>query len=100
MYTCIHTHDVLQCVAVCCSVLQCVAVCCSIAMCVGAVCQEHTGNGSGQFLIRSMLQCGAVWCSDCYRVLQGVAVPVAVCRSVLPCVAVCFRCVAKWMESV
>ena len=31
-------RDVLQCVAVCCSVLQCVAVCCSVLQCVAACC--------------------------------------------------------------
>ena len=54
--------DVLQCVAVCCSVLQCVAVCCSVLQCV-AVCS-------------SVQQCVAVFCS--------VQQYVAVCSSVLP----------------
>ena len=38
-------EDVLQCVAVCCSVLQCVAVCCSVLQCVAVCC--------------SVLQCAA-----------------------------------------
>ena len=38
--------DVLQCVAVCCSVLQSVAVCCSVLQCVAVCC--------------SVLQCVAV----------------------------------------
>jgi len=32
------TLDLLQCVAVCCSVLQCVAVCCSVLQCVAVCC--------------------------------------------------------------
>jgi len=31
--------NLLQCVAVCCSVLQCVAVCCSVLQCVAACCK-------------------------------------------------------------
>ena len=67
----IREVDMLQCVAVCCSVLQCVAVCCSVLQCVAVCC--------------SVLQCVAVCCS----VLQCVAVccSVAVCRSVSQCVA-------------
>jgi len=33
-----HPYNVLQCVAVCCSVLQCVAVCCSVLQCVAVCC--------------------------------------------------------------
>ena len=31
-------HELLQCVAVCCSVLQCVVVCCSVLQCVAVCC--------------------------------------------------------------
>ena len=61
--------NVLQCVAVCCSVLPCVAVCCIVLPCIAVCC--------------SVLQCVAVCC----RVLPCVAV----CCSVLQCVAVSRR---------
>ena len=32
-----HIEELLQCVAVCCSVLQCVAVCCSVLQCVNVL---------------------------------------------------------------
>ena len=62
-----HELQVVQCVAVCCSVLQCVAVCCSVLQCVAVRC--------------SAMQCVAVRCSA----LQCVAVHC----SALQCVAVC-----------
>ena len=70
--------DMLQCVAVCCSVLQCVAVCCS-----GRVRWISFTHDTEQFEAHccSVLQCVAACCS----VLQCVAV----CCSVLQCVAVC-----------
>ena len=34
-------RQLLQCVAVCCSVLQCVAVCCSVLQCVAVCCSVH-----------------------------------------------------------
>jgi len=50
--------DVLQCVAVCCSVLQCVAVCCSVLQCVALCLYERysliTDRNSDQLL--SLLQ--------------------------------------------
>jgi len=33
-----YIHNMLQCVAVCCSVLQCVAVCCSVLQCAAVCC--------------------------------------------------------------
>ena len=36
-------RDMLQCVAVCCSVLQCVAVCCSVLQCVAVCCRVLQG---------------------------------------------------------
>jgi len=110
--------SMLQCAAVCCRVLQCVALCYSsfsrvwtrlwaLRILIGSVLQCAT-------VCRSVLQCVAV----CYSVLQCVAVcyssffrvwtslsalrvpqrqRVAVCCSVLKCVAVCcsvLQCVA------
>ena len=49
--------NLLQCVAVRCSVLQCVAVCCSALQCVAVRC--------------SVLQCVAVCCSALQRVACG-----------------------------
>jgi len=97
--------SVLQCVAVCCSVLQCVAVCCSVLQCV-AVCmrsvtsvqkhmaplwRHHGTNVSDDaygwvmwrmwmrhvtYEVHAHLQCVAVCCSvlQCVAVLQYVAV--------------------------
>ena len=70
-------HEVLQCVAVCCSLLQCVAVCCSALQRVAARCSALQRVA----VCRSVLQCVAVCC----RALQCVA---ARC-SVLQCVVVC-----------
>ena len=110
----------LQCVAVCCSVLQCVAVCCSVLQCVAVCCsvlqlmcsQPHTRclcdttrlyawvsrHTSKLMCYCSVLQCVVCcsWCAVavCCSVLQCVAVccswcAVAVCCSVLQCVVVC-----------
>jgi len=94
------THrSVLQCVAVCCSVLQCVAVCCSVLQCVAVRCIPNSIlNGTTH---SSVLQCVAV----CYSALhpqfyftvtikpqlhpQWYLLPIAVCCSVMQCVAVC-----------
>jgi len=35
---CVAVYCSVQCVAVCCSVLQCVAVCCSVLQCVAVFC--------------------------------------------------------------
>ena len=61
-------NDVVQCVAVCCSVLQCVAVCCIMMWC-------------------SVLQCVAVCCS----VLQCVAE----CWIMMWCLRLSFACFDK-----
>ena len=68
-YTKNDALDMLQCVAVCCSVLQCfpLSLCCSVLQCVALCC--------------SVLQCVAVR----YSALECVGV----CCSVLHCVAVC-----------
>jgi len=71
-------HDVLQCVAVCCSVLQCVAVCCSVLQCVATRCMWYV-----QY--------------DVFIYVYGVFVDASwrihicdmMCCSVLQCVAVC-----------
>ena len=68
--------EMLQCVAVCCSVLQCVAVCYSVFQCVAVCCG-----------VLRLLQCIQVCIAVCSRVLPCVAVCVAVC--VAACVAVC-----------
>jgi len=51
---CVWGARVLQCAAVCCSVLQCVGVCMSCKMCVGCMCVA---------VCCSVLQCVAVCCS-------------------------------------
>jgi len=67
-------YNLLQCGAVCFRVLQGVTVCCSaLAL--------FLASDRSYIICRSVLQCGAVWCS----VVQCVAV----CCSVLQCVAVC-----------
>ena len=70
-------HNVLQCVAMCCSVLQCVAVCCSVLRCV-AVCYSvlHSAADAAQPEDSSHL---------CCSMLQHVAA----CCSVLQCITVC-----------
>jgi len=70
-------YEVLQCVAVCCSVLQRVAVCRSVPWCVAVCC--------------SVLQCVAVYCSvsQCVAECCSELHFVIVCGSVLQCVAVC-----------
>jgi len=94
--------SVLQCVAVCCSVLQCVPesgwvltvtrlavvsafteVCCSALQCVTAL--QSQVNFLLSFVLCSLrlhLQCMVVWCS--------VIRIVAMCRSLLQYVAVCY----------
>ena len=81
----LFVSDLLQCVAVCCSVLQCATMCCSVLQCV-AVCDN-------------VLQCIAVYCSvlQCAAVCCGVLQCVAPCCCVLQCVTVCcsvLQCVA------
>jgi len=75
--------DLLQCVAVCCSVLQCVAVCCSVLQCVAVCCG----------VLHHLCRCHVWRLAVCCIVLQCIAV----CCSVLQCVAVCcgvLQCVA------
>jgi len=113
---CCSVLQLLQCVAVYCSVLKCVAVCCSMLqwLCHWQDSYPHETPGLLQCVavvaVRcSALQCVAVFCS----VLQCVAVTmpwasllpswiarcVAVCCSVLQCFAACcsvLQCVATW----
>jgi len=70
---CLHeidVHDILPCVAVCCSVLQCFAVFGSVLQCVAVCCSV---------LQRTVLCCHALQC-------------VAVCCSVLQWLIVCGVC--------
>ena len=113
------TIQVLQSVAVCCSVLQCVAVCCSayiwhldpnhnftiqvlqsVAVCCSvlqyAVCCSALGSKSqlrytGVAECCSVVCCGVLWCGvvQCGAVYCSLLQCVAVCCSVLQCVAVC-----------
>ena len=74
----------LQCVAVCCSglLMQCDAVRCSVPQCASVCCSE--------------LQC-VLWDSQKWFHLESLQMHVAVCCSVLQCVALCcsvLRCVA------
>jgi len=64
--------DVLQCVAVCCSVLQCVAVCCSVMQCVAVVRETQCLRAAAAHRVFccNVLQCAAVCCS----VFDSVAV--------------------------
>ena len=55
-----HDWDVLQCVAVCCSVLQCVAVCCSVCCCMARVSLVRHAAPMDDW---DVLQCVAVCCS-------------------------------------
>jgi len=94
----------LQCVAVCCSVLQCVAVCCSVVQCGAVCCSKRTGSHSSSKMCVSeregWMQGGGgegvrvvhthiyntgfgIWISYIYT-----HICVAVCCSVLQCVAV------------
>jgi len=82
-------HNVLQCVAMCCSVLQCVAVCCSVLRCV-AVCYSvlHSAADAAQpedssHLCCSMLQHVAACCSmlQCAAMYHSVS---QCCASLLP----------------
>jgi len=71
----------LQCIAVCCSVLQCVAVCCSVLQCVPI---SFVGGKSHH----SVVYCNVLQhcVAECCIVLQCVA---ALCCRVLHCVVVC-----------
>jgi len=87
--------SVLQCVAVCCSVLQCVTVCCSVLQCVAVCCSvlqsvnEHRSSFLNPSVLTKTIAEANSWlcsCVCCSVLLQCV---VAVCCSVLQCVAVC-----------
>ena len=54
-----YDNDVVQCVAVCCSVLQCVAVCCNARKCASRECMT--------MMWYTVLQCVAVCCSVLQR---------------------------------
>ena len=72
------THNVLQCVAVCCSELQCVAVCCSVLQCVAVCCSAYWYSyamSHASLCATGCVKCVAVCCSMLQRV--------AVCCSVL-----------------
>jgi len=60
----VSVYNILQCVAVCCSVLQCVAVCCSV------LCQCRKW-GTGVAECCRVLQCVAVCCSALHCVAAG-----------------------------
>ena len=78
--------SVLQCVAVCCSVLQCVAVCCSVLQLV-AVYNCFIGEQVRMFGTFQNLRSRG----------HDASIGVAVCCSMLQCVAVCcsvLQCVA------
>ena len=77
------TSQVLQHVAVCCSVVQCTAACCSVMLCRRSVCcrRDRSLSLPSFAVCCSVLQCVAVCCD----VLQCVAM----CCSVLQCVAMC-----------
>ena len=79
--------DVLQCVAVCCSVLVCVALCFVEVQCGAACCSvvqyvSYTACSSHHMILSPSLP---LTLQVCCSVLQCVAV----CCSVLQCVAVC-----------
>ena len=98
-------EQVLQCVAVCCSVLQCVAVCCSVLQCVAVCCSVLQCIAECCSVLQcvavccSVLQCVAVCCSvlQCVAVCCSVLQSVEVCCSVLQCVAMCCRVWLAWM---
>jgi len=60
-----YIKEVLQCVAVCCSVLQCVAVCCSVLQCVAVCCR----------MLQRVAEClqGVAVCCSCRCNLRGFA---------------------------
>jgi len=88
-YTCVAvSYTVLQRVAACCSVLYCIAVRCSVCvettfenvslkMCIVLYTPHSPACSDG----KRVLQCAPVWCNVKHRV--------AVCSSVLQCVAAC-----------
>jgi len=73
--------EVLQCVAVCCSVLQCVAVCCSVLQCVAVCCR----------VLQASSRCYSQHRLDVRAWRIHVLQRVAVCCSVLQRVAACCR---------
>jgi len=101
-----------QCVPVCCSVLQCVVVCCSVLQCVAVCFRNHTSDMPLSCVLQcvlcaQLLQCVAECCRSsihvrcrfhvCCNVLHTQCTQLAVCCSVLQCVAVCcsvLQCVA------
>jgi len=67
-------HDVLQRVAVCCSVLQCVAVCCSVLQCVAVCCSVLITMLAGAFALTSMAKtCSSGICVCEYERLGGIS---------------------------
>ena len=84
----------LQCGALWCNVVQCVAVCCSVL--------QHMNTSHVARLLEAVtyVQCGAVRCSalPCVAMCCRVSQCVAVCRSVSQCVAVC-RSVLRHMDT-
>ena len=105
-----NRRDVLQCVAVCCSVLQCVAVCCRVLQCVAVCCSvlqcvagDDVGSGSStetcnvlQSTSRRVVRCSVLQClATCCSVLQCAAV----CCSALQTVAQPYRGMAEENKS-
>jgi len=96
--------EVLQSVAVCCSVLQCVAMWCSVMQCVAVCCSVlhsiavHCSALQCIAACCSVLQCIPVCCSvlQCVAVCCIVSQCVAVCRSVLQCVAKSWQLALRW----
>jgi len=84
-----YVANMLECVAVYCSVLQCVAVCCSVLQCVAVCCSELFTDQSA--LKGHARQSGV---DICCSVLQCVAE----CCSVLQCVAECCSVKTKWSQ--
>jgi len=87
-YKSTNSRQVLQCVAVCCSVLQRVAVRCSVLHCV-AVCFTKYLRWSKSQDSRQVLQCVELCCIvlHCVAVCCNALQCVAACCSVLQCVA-------------
>jgi len=84
--TFLEVASVVQCVAVCCSVLQRVAVCCSVLQCLS--------TGSAASLVPALLVCCGVFLGSTTSLVSTTFLEVA---SVLQCVAVCcsvLQCVA------
>jgi len=112
--TVLRCHSILQpgCIAVCCSVLQCVAVGCSVVQCVSVCCSVvqwvfsvlHRHSISQPGCVAAcciVLQCIAVCCS----VLQCVAILVLQCLFTmrfyfLPCVAMSLICSLNALQCV